>query len=226
MGVCRAISLAAAAASLALAPAASAASDASSTQTYVQADYRLVSFAAARVASAEHAPAALLERVRGECPLAAAHSPQDPDSTQLSNEVIGAIVIAAYRPDLRAIRSFLSSIALLRWSSASLTREVREYTGRLRELAGVGEPALCSDVSSWAAGGFLAPPASTVAFDSRFLGSWVAIGRLPGRLARGESASTRALTARAGSLEARLAQAEDRDIQGWASIMNALELSP
>ena len=125
----RAICLAAAAAGLAaLAPAAPAvASDSSATQAYIQADYSMVSFAGARVAQAERAPGALLAAVRSECPLAAAGSPQDAESTQLSNEVVGAMVIASYRPALPAIRSFAASVSRLRWSSGSLTREVHAY---------------------------------------------------------------------------------------------------
>ena len=226
MRVRTAISLAAVAAGLAALPAPAAATDASATAAYLQADYRMVSYADARVRAAERAPGALLATVRGECPLAAAGSPQDAQSTQLSNEVVGAMVIASYRPALPAIRSFVASVASLRWSSASLTREVREYADSLRTLAGLQSPALCADVRAWAAGGFGSAPARTAAFDARFLGSWVAIGHLFGRLAGGESASARALAARAGTLEARLGEAEVRAIETWGSIMNALELSP
>ena len=216
----------AAAAAVVSAAAPAAASDASATQAYVQADFRLVSYAGARVAQAERAPGALLAGVRGECPLAAAGSPQDSQSTLLSNEAIGAMVIAAYRPALPAIRSFVASVASLRWSSASLTREVRGYAGALRTLAGMPAPALCEDVRAWAAGGFGSAPARTVAFDARFLGSWVAIGRLFGGLGRAEGSSARALAARARTLEARLAQAEVKALETWGSIMNALDLSP
>ncbi len=222
------ISLATAAAALAVlcAAAPAAASDAAATRAYVQADYRLVSYAGARVAQAERAPGALLADVRSECPLAAAGSPQDAQSTELSNEVLGAMVIAAYRPALPAIRSFLASVAPLRWSSASLTREVRDYAGALRTLAALPAPAPCADVRAWADGGFGSAPARTAAFDGRFLGSWAPIGRLFGGLAGGESASARALAARARTVEARLAEAEVKAIETWGSIMNALELSP
>jgi len=202
------------------------ASDAAATQSYLQADYRLVSYAGARVAQAERAPGVLLAGVRSECPLAAAGSPQDTQSTELSNEVVGAMVIASYRPALPAIRSFVSSVAPLRWSSASLTREVRAYAGALRTLAALPAPALCADVRAWAAGGFGSPPARTAAFDARFLGSWAPIGRLFEGLTRGESSSGRALAARAATVEARLAEAEVKAIETWGSIMNALELSP
>ena len=203
-----------------------AASDAAATQAYLQANYRLVGFADARLAEAERAPGALLAGVRGECPLAAAGSPQNADSTELSNEVIGAMVIASYRPALPAIHSFVSSVAALRWSSSSLTREVRSYAGALRTLAALPAPPLCADVRAWAAGGFGSPPARTAAFDTRFLGSWVAIGRQFSGLARAESSSARVLAARTRRLEARIAEAEVKAIETWGPIMNALELSP
>ncbi len=121
------ISVAAVAAVLAVLPSAASASDASSTQAYLQADYKLVHTAAAGVVRAEHAPLLLLARVQRECPAGAARSPQGPQSTQLSNEVIGAMVTTAYKPNLPAIRAFVRSVSGLRWSSGGLTREAREY---------------------------------------------------------------------------------------------------
>jgi hypothetical protein len=222
------ISIAAVAAMLAAAPsqAPAATSDAAATQAYLQADYQLVHVAAADIVREERAPVLLLGRVRSACPQAAAHSPQDPQSTQLSDEVIGAMVTAAYKPDLPAIRSFVSAVAGLHWSSGSLTREVHEYAGHLRVLAGLREPSLCSDVASWAASGFRTLPAATVSFDARFMPAWVGIGELFGRLSASETAQARALASRAGSLEARVVQAELNAVQKWGAIMNELELWP
>jgi hypothetical protein len=222
------ISVAAVVATLAAAPsqAPASTSDAAASQAYLRADYSLVRVAAAGIVREERAPVLLLDRVRSTCPRAAAHSPQDPQSTQLSDEVIGAMVTSAYRLDLPAIRSFVSAVSGLRWSSGALTREVHEYAGHLRVLAGLREPSLCSDVRSWAAGGFRTLPAATVAFDARFMPAWVGIGELFGRLAASETPQARALASRAGTLEARVVEAEVKAVETWGSIMNALELWP
>ena len=221
------ISVAAAAAVLAVVPSSALASDASSTQTYLQADYKLVRTAAAGVAAAERAPLLLLAKVQRECPAAAAHSPQDQQSTQMSDEVIGAMVTAAYRPKLPAIRSFVRSVSGLRWSSGALTREVREYAKALRTLTGLAEPALCADMGSWAASSFNALSAATVSFDARFMPAWVGIGNVfGGRLTRSETSQSRSLAARAAPLEERITQAELNAVESWGKIMNALELWP
>ncbi len=53
----------------------------------------------------------VLATVERECPLAAAGSPQNPESTQMSDEVIGAMVIGAAQPDLQAIRAYIRAVA-------------------------------------------------------------------------------------------------------------------
>jgi len=179
------------------------------------------------VARAERAPLLLLARVQSECPAGAAHSPQDPQSTQLSDEVIGAMVTSAYKPDLPAIRSFVRSVSGLHWSNGSLNREAREYTKALKTLTVLGEPALCADVRSWASSGFTALPAATVSFDARFMPAWVAIGNVfNGRLNGSENSLARSLAARAAPLEERLTEAEVKAVESWGKIMNALELWP
>ena len=221
------ISVAAAAAVLVVVPSAAQASDASSTQAYLQADYKLVHAAAAGVLRAEKAPLLLLARIQRECPVAAARSPQDPHSTQLSNEVIGAMVTTAYKPQLPAIRAFVKSVSGLRWGSGALTREVREYAKSLKTLTGLAEPALCADVRSWASSGFTTVPTVTVSFDARFMPAWVGIGNVfGGRLSHSENSRARSLAARAAPLEERITQAELNAVETWGKIMNALELWP
>src|ERR1700722_14321268 len=92
---------------LAVASAPAAASDASATQAYVQADFSLVNTAAGRIPKGESILQSVLAGVRRECPKAAAGSPQNPESTALSNEVIGAMVTAAIHPILGPIRQYL-----------------------------------------------------------------------------------------------------------------------
>jgi len=183
--------------------------------------------AAAGVPRAEQAPLLILAQVQRQCPQAAAHSPQNPQSTQMSDEVIGAMVTKAYRPDLPAMRSFVASVSGLRWSSGALTREVREYAKALKTLAGLAEPALCKDVRSWAASGFTTLPPATASFDARFMPAWVAIGNVfGGNLNRSENSQSRSLAAQATPLEERITEAELKAVESWGKIMNALEIWP
>jgi hypothetical protein len=210
----------------ALPASASAAGDAASTQAYIQANYRLVQTAASNIGAGESAIHAVLGRVRQQCPLAAAASPQDPQSTELSNEVIGAMITAAIQRDLPSIRRFVSAAGGLRWSNRGLTNAVRSYVSKLRTLSSLPQPDICTDVRSWAASGFRTVPASTVAFDARFWPSWVALGELPPGLNRFETGAQRSLARRSNQRESQLSEFEAKEVETWGDIMNALNLHP
>ena len=80
--------------------------DVSTSRTYIQANYALVQFSATRLGTAQTLLEGVLYKVKSLCPDAGAQSPQDPESTQMSNEVIGAMVIAAIHPrNRRSVRS-------------------------------------------------------------------------------------------------------------------------
>jgi hypothetical protein len=219
--------LAACVAAAALALGASAASaDAAGAGAYLQADYRLVSAAAGRIPQGESIIAGVLAQVRRECPHAAKGSPQDPESTELSNEVIGMMVISAIHPILPQIHSYLSTVSHLQVGSSGVTRVVRSYVGQLRTMAGLSVPTLCADVRSWAASGYKTLPASTASFSPRFINAWVAVGMLPSGLSRFEGGGERALAGRATQRESALADFEARAVETWGEIMSALELNP
>ena len=215
-------------AGLAPGPAAARAdsADVAATQAYLQADYALVRVAGANLAASEAAPLDILSTVRRECPRAAAESPEDPESTQLSNEVIGAMVIAAARPDRQAIKTFIRTVAGLSWSSRGLTSAVRAYAGKLRTILSLNAPDLCGDVKAWAASGFHTLPASTVAFVGKFMAAWVALGYVPAQLTPHESPGAKALVRRANRLEEQLTEGEAKAVEHWGDIMNALVLNP
>jgi len=208
-----------------------AGSDGAATEAYVRADYQLVRLASSRIPNADNAIQGVLERVSGECPQAGANSPQDPESTQLSNEVIGAMVTSAIHGELPAIRAFIRVASPLRWSNRGLTSTIQRYVTRLRTLASLGEPALCADVRAWAASGYRALGSGTVSFDARFFPSWttpawVAIGELPAALAHYESGALRSLAGRASAREEELTEFEAGEVETWGKIMSALELWP
>jgi hypothetical protein len=208
------------------APAAAGASDASATETYLRANYALVSVAHSHLGSSIAAYKGVLHQVRSQCPKAAAKSPQNSESTQLSNEVIGAMVIAAGKPDRGAIATFMRTVSGLRWSSGSVTHAVSSYVSMLRKLYGLSAPDLCGDVRRWVASGFTSLPSNTVSFVKVFYPNWVALGLVPAGLGRFESSAGRSLAKRAGSFEYQLTNAEAEAVETWGTVMDTLELNP
>jgi hypothetical protein len=214
-------------AALSGAPASAAAqSDAAATQAYLQADFRLVQRAGTHISVGESAIQGVLAGVRTSCPLAGGGSPQDSESTGMSNEVIGAMVTGAIHTDLASIRRFIAATASLHWSNGGLTRTVAAYVRKLRTMASLVQPPLCSDVRTWAASAFHAVPLAAVAFQERFISNWVALGELPAALARYESGEGHSLARRAEHYESQLTEFEARAVETYSRIMNDLELLP
>ena len=206
------------------APAASM--DVASTDTFVRAFYMLVRSAKVHLRAAEAVPPAVLAQVRRECPHAAAESPQNGDSTQLSNEVIGAIVLGAYHLDLPALNRFVALAGHLRWSDPRLTRTVRSYVADLGVIAKLAPPHLCADVGAWVASGYRTLPAATVAFDRAFVRAWVGIEPAPAGLDAFAGAQQRRLLKRSRPLIVQFADAEARAVRTWGAILDELGVNP
>lgn len=202
--------------------------DAVRTQSYVQANYTLVQSASAHRGTAARALKALERRIGGECAMAAAASPQNPDSTQLSNELIGAMVLSAYRTDVSAGTNFINAVNGLRWSNHRLTNAIQSYVGKLKVLSTLAIPNVCADVRAWVAGDYRTLPASTVRFDQQFMPNWVAVGELPAQLlAPSERPDQQAVLRRTSQFEAQLTEFEAEDgVETWSRIMNTLVLQP
>ncbi len=224
-GLCAPL-IALAAFAFAPAPALASAGDAAATQAYVQANNALVRVASSHLAISEAGPVHVLAQVRAECPNAGAGSPEDLESTQMTNEVIGAMVVSAAKPDLQAISSFVHTVAGLSWSNAALTHQIDTYVADVKTILSLPAPNLCGDVKAWAADGYTKLPASTVAFVAKFYPHWRALGYLPAGLARYESAASRALARRTEPLEQELTEGEARAVEHYGEIMNALAIWP
>lgn len=197
------------------------------TERYIQANYTLVKAGSAKLGAARTAMLGVQRRIEGECTNAAANSPQNPDSTQLSNEIIGAIVIAAYHTDVPAGESFVRAAGGLRWSNHTLTSTVQSYVAKIKVLNRLAPPNVCADVRAWVGGGYRALPASTVRFDEEFMPNWVAIGELPAQLRPYERPSQKAVLRRSNQLESQLTEFEAEDgVETWSQIMNALVVNP
>jgi hypothetical protein len=207
-------------------PATALASDASSTQAYLQANYQLVSYFSSHLRAAEAEDSGILAGVRRECPGAAAESPQDVDSEQLSNEVIGTMVTTVIQHHLAALQRFTRAVAHLRWSDAALTRAIRSYAAKGEVLSSLAVPRLCADVKAWVVGDYKTLPASTVSFDRRFMPAWVAPGELPRSLAAYETPEDRALAQRTHHLEQQWTEFEAREVETWGRIMDSMEIQP
>lgn len=207
-------------------PALARSENATATRTYLQANHAFVRAARSNLAAGNAALRSLVRQLTGECPLAAAESPQNHESEQLNDEVVGAITIVAFRPDAAAAGVFAHAVGGLRWSSRVLTRKVRTYAAQLEGLAKLAVPDVCADVRAWAADGYRSLPASTQQFNQRYDEVDIEAEEIPQRLlAPHESAAELSLARRTQQLEAPIADAEADAVGDYTRILDALELN-
>ena len=208
------------------APALAAPADVATTRTYLQADYALVHYAAMRLGTARSLLDGVLSKARTDCPSAAAGSPQNPESTMVSYEIIGAMVLAAYHAAQPQINAYIRVAARSHWSSRTLTSAVHAYAGKLTTLSTLAAPNLCADIRAWSTSGYKALPASTVRFDQRFVPAWVALGEVPAQLASYERPDERGTLRRASQAEEKLTNFEAEAVETYNALMNALAVNP
>jgi hypothetical protein len=214
---------------LAVAPsvALAKAGNAAATQAYIKANYAFVRASRSELATGQAAIKSLVSEITGQCPGAAAGSPQDQDSEQLTHEVIAALYIQIYRPEAPAIRVFSKAVKGLHWSNAKLTHAVRTYATKLDVLSALGTPGICSDVKAWATTGFQTLPESTASFDRTYNASELEAEEVPLKLlAPYESHSAASLLHRTEQLEAPLAEAEAKAVSDYSEILDGLGLHP
>jgi hypothetical protein len=205
---------------------AASAGDAAATSAYIQANYALVSTGHANIARTEGDVNAIVDEIRRECPRAALGSPQDEQSTALTNELIGKMVLAGGAPDRAAVAAYLRAVGHLHWSSGAVNGAIGGYVRMLRTLYQLKAPDVCADIESWNASGFKALPAATTPFVRSFIPNWVSLGVLPAGLARFETPAQKAIARRSGRYEAELMEMEARLVETWGEIMNELLLNP
>lgn len=194
------------------------------TRVYLRADYRLMRAATSRIPAIEAALRGLLGAVQQECPMVAAGAPQDAQSAELEDEVIGAMITSIVGLDRTAGRVFVAAAEPLTWSDRRLTRRVRGYARKIGTLLALPEPNLCADVRSWVTSGFTELSAGTLTFTPRFTAAWVPVGELPSALARFETSAQRPLFARTRRLEQRFEDFEAREANTYSQIMSAIGL--
>jgi hypothetical protein len=210
------------------ASALAASGNTAATQKYIQANFSLVQSGVSKLGAAAVALRTTKRQIEGECANAALHSPQNPESTELSNEIIGAIVIAAIRTGIPAGNAFIRAAAGLRWSNHTLTSTIQTYVAKVKVMVTLAPPNVCADLRSWVASGYQTLTASTVRFDQQFMPNWVALGELPTHLlAPYVPSSQRAILHRTGQLESTLVEFEaNQGVNTWSEIMDALGVSP
>lgn len=211
---------------LALPVSAHATGDRQTAAAYVRADYRLVHELVGELPLLRRQPPAVLAEVRVHCPGAGSLSPQDPESTLISDEVIGALVIRSDHAGGAAIGRFVRTAGRLHWRSPAAAREAGGYVATLAALVHLRYPSLCRDVRYWAADTFMALSPFTLSFAPRFMQLWVAPGEVQPAVAREEGAASRPLARRAAALEARLGDWEAQEVETYTAVMNALAVYP
>jgi hypothetical protein len=207
-------------------PALAAPADVATTRTYIQANYALVRYAAMRLGTARSLLNGVLNRARADCPSAAAGSPQNPESTMVSYEVIGAMVLAAYHAAQPQIAAYIRVAARSHWSSRTLTSSIHAYAAKLTTLSTLVAPNLCADIRTWSTSGYKSLPASTVRFDQRFVPAWVALGEVPAQLASYERPDERGTLQRSSQFEEKLTNFEAEAVETYGALMNALAVNP
>jgi hypothetical protein len=208
------------------APAFGSQADVAATRSYIQANYALVQSAGSGLGRARAAYRDVLRRARAQCPGAAANSPQSPQSTQLSYEIIGAMVSAAVGTNVPAASAFARAAERLHWSNRGLTRTVHTYAANVKTMATIAPPDLCGDIKAWVQSGYTTLSPRTVSFDRRFEPAWVAIGNIPSGLAAYESSDEHGLLSRSDQLEKRLSDFESEAVETYGELMNALGVLP
>jgi hypothetical protein len=201
------------------------ASDVATTETYVRANYELVSTGHRLSHTARAKIAALRQRLRSECGHLVAGSPQNEDSEKLTWEVIGAMTIVGYEPGMAAATKFARAVSKLSWSNGALTRAVHAYARKGLAEVRTPLPDVCGDLRAWKASGYTALPATTVHFRQTFYENYVGVGFMPKALARYVPPSQKALVRRARHYEEAIAEVEAFEVETFGEIMDSLGLN-
>jgi hypothetical protein len=211
-----------------MAPAALANSgDAAATQALARATNTLVRAANPDVDRGLAAVRRFARQLAAQCPRAAAGSPQDHDSEQLDDELIGTLTIVGYRTAATPIAAFAHAVRGLRWSNRTLTRTVQTFATKLRELSTLAIPNLCADIKAWGAAGFNTLPADTVPFVRHYLAVTPEAEEVPlmeRLLMPYATPSDFPILRRVEHLEARLGEAEAAAVEIYSHLIISLEL--
>jgi hypothetical protein len=199
-----------------------------STQALARATDTLVSAARPDIAKGLAAVRTYTNQVAAQCPRVAAGSPENGDSDQLDNEVVGALTVVAYRSAATPIAAFDRAVKGLSWSNGRLTRAVRTFAKKLDGLTKLATPNVCGDVQGWVSSSFATLPASTVQFDKHYYAVDTEAEEVPEilKLVRPYASIGELSTlSRVDRFEAELGEAEAHAVAYYTHLMDSLELN-
>jgi hypothetical protein len=203
------------------------------TQALGRAADAIVRAATPDVAKGLAAVKSYAHRLVHECPAVVAGSPENYDSEQLSDELVGAMTVTGYHVAAAPIAVFARTVGRLHWSNGQLTEAVGTLATKLQGLSTLAVPNVCGNIRTWVAGGYTTLPASTVQFDQRYAAVDLEaeeiplIAQLATRYVTPQDFSfMQAVVLRVERLEAKLAQAEARTVAYYKQVMNKLDLRP
>lgn len=213
---------------LALAPTGAIAAsprDVAATHAYLVADYAVLHTAVSTWSRVESAIGKLDARFGAECPHAGAGSPQSEEEQKLGIEVAGALWATGYHTNAQAVQGFVKAVGRLTWSNPATTRAARSLTKGLTEMTKLAVPPLCSDVRTWAAGGYGAVPADVTQYAKH--AEAIEVKQIPHRLlAPFLQGSDRGLAARDEQLNTRFEELEFQHGQDqWNRLLEVLSLN-
>jgi hypothetical protein len=202
--------------------------DVAATQALARATNTLVSAAGPDIPKGLAAVKSFAYQVAAQCPGVAARSPQDHDSEQLDNEVIGTMTVVGYRTAAAPIAAFAHAVEGLHWSNPRLTRAVRTFARKLKGLSTLAVPNLCTDVGGWVSSGYTTLPPSTVQFDRSYSAVDVEAEETPLIIRLAMPYATPgdfSVLRRVERLEAQLGEAEAHAVEYYSHLMDSIDLS-
>ncbi len=162
-----------------------------------------------------------------QCPHAAAGSPQNQQSEQLDNELIGTLTTVGYHVAATPIAVFARTVKSLHWSNPRLTREVHKLASRLAQLSTLPVPNFCGDLQTWAASHYQTVPATTLAFEHHYFAVTPEAEEVPTIVNLATPYATTAdfaVLRRVERFEVKLGEAEAAAVESYSHLLITLEL--
>ncbi len=148
--------------------------DTASTTKFVAASSQAVSAALAKQSQEKAAASALISHVQSTCPgavpanLANGTEAQRHTWQAFSSEGVAEFALALTGPLRSAEQRAVRAIAPLRWTSATVNKEVAAFVRQGRATLALHPPDICDQAKAAAASGFAVVPPATVTFIKRY----------------------------------------------------------
>lgn len=148
--------------------------DTASTTKFVAASSQVVSAALAKQSQEKAAANALISHVESTCPgavpanLANGTEAQRHTWQAFSGEAVAEFALALTGPIRSAEQRAVRAIAPLRWTSATVNKEVAAFVQQGRATLALHPPDICAQARASAASGFAVVPPATATFIKRY----------------------------------------------------------